>query len=97
MTGTDESWGAIPPPALDARDSGGGGFGTPTPIHHGTSAVVYRVFPSRLAGPSHPFPDIVAQADIESIKSTSIYPGLIRHFEQFQGSVWKGSRGGGGG
>lgn len=96
MTGTDESWGAIPPPALDARDSGGGVWNSNT-VHHGTSAVVYRAFPSRLAGPPHPFPDIVAQADSESIKSTSIYPGLIRHFEQFQGSVWKGSRRGGGG
>lgn len=82
---------------FDARGSGGGGVGTPTLFIMAPQLWCTGCsLPGLRDHPIHSHPDTVTQADIESIKSTSIYPGL-KHLEQFQDSVWEGSRGEGGG
>lgn len=61
-------------------------------LNQNTESVVYRLFLQACG--NHPINSnlaIVTGVDEESIKSTSIYPELITHLTQLQGTVGQGS------
>lgn len=84
------------PASLDGRGSGGGGFESSRVSKRSSvpQPCTGCSLPGVLGHRVHSHPTTVTRAgNNESIKSTSIYPGLTEHFGQFQGSVGKGEQG----